>query len=334
MLGVASMALLAFVSCKKEDNKAVSFQATSSEFVVEGEDRAYLDGDNCFVWEKGDQVKMFNIDPSNGANSECANFAARTTGRTTVFDAVEQMTWESKGAFYSFFPAANVTPNLSNKNYAQFALKPVQEYYAPNGTPSFAKDAMYCASKAEAVNIHQAPFAFDNICGILRLKFYDANGRKFRSIKVVDAKENEEMSLSGTVSLKVDKVYTENDECTLVELCEAYNPEDPENADWMAKAARIKHDFGYHVEHNLEGEVAPYNSITLDLGENGIALATTKADASVFYFVLRPLALAHGYKVIGVDMNGDEHEFINSTSNKMIKPNTIKAIVAVDVTSK
>lgn len=327
MLGVASMALLAFVSCKKEDNKAVSFQATSSEFVVEGEDRAYLDGDNCFVWEKGDQVKMFNLDLANAANSECANFAARTTGRTTVFDAVEQMTWESKGAFYSFFPAANVTPNLSNKNRAAFAVKPVQEYYAPNGTPSFAKDAMYCASKAEAVNIHQAPFAFDNICGILRLKFYDANGRTFRSIRVEDANG---MNLSGNVSLKVDKVYKDG----LTELCNTLENVEYGSEEWLSQLAQVKYDFGYHVDHDLPGEEYPYNKITLDLGENGVALATTKANASVFYFVLRPMALQGGYRVIGVDMNGVEHEFINSTSNKTIKPNTIKAIVSVDVTNK
>jgi hypothetical protein len=327
MLGVASMALVALVSCKKDDTKAVSFQATASEFVLEDEDRAYLDTDNCFVWEQGDQVKMFNIDFNTPGNSECANFAARTTGRTTVFDAVEQMTWENKGAFYSFFPAANVTPDLTNKNRAKFAVNPVQEYYMVNGNPSFAKDAMYCASKAVATNIHQAPFSFDNICGILRLKFYDANGRTFRSIRVEDANG---MFLSGNVSLKVDKVYKEG----LTELCNTLENVEYNSDQWNMEIAQVKYDFGYHVDHDLPGEVAPYDNITLDLGENGVTLATTKADASVFYFVLRPMALQGGYRVIGVDMNGVEHEFINSTSNKTIKPNTMKCIAAQDVTSK
>ena len=86
MLGVMSFALLGFVSCNKNNEKAMAFEATTTQFeVVESEDRAYMDA-NCNVYfEQGDVVRMFNIS-ATPSESECADYAAKSTGTHVYFE--------------------------------------------------------------------------------------------------------------------------------------------------------------------------------------------------------------------------------------------------------
>ena len=316
MLGVMSFALLGFVSCNKNNEKAMAFEATTTQFeVVESEDRAYMDA-NCNVYfEQGDVVRMFNIS-ATPSESECADYAAKSTGTHVYFEAIDDMTLEAKGSFYAFFPGGNVTADLSNENRATFTLSPVQVYQEVNGTPSFSKEDMYMASKVDNVsNFDNVDFKFENICGILRLKYYTTgDNTTIRSITVKDR----HFSLSGDVNLKIDAVTTEG----LVDLCNSYDPANPE------ASAQAINDYKQSIGYNVTNAG---DQITLDFGANGYTLSDDANNPSVFYFVLRPLALSHGYYVIVTDMDGNEYTVVNSTSNRKIMPNTIRSIAAKDL---
>lgn len=317
MFGVMSFALLAFVSCRKTTQNFTSFTATTTQFEgVESEDKAYLDPALNVYFEQGDIVRMFNIS-STPSQSECADYAAKTTGMFVRFDAVENMTVSPKGDFYAFFPGGeNVVPNLANENRVTFKLSPVQRYYEVNGTPSFAKDAMYMAAKSSTngANIENANFNFQNICGVLRLKYYDSNGWTIRSIRV----EDKHFHLSGDVNLKIDKVTSDG----LVALCQNYNPANP--AATATQIAEYKDLIGYNVTN-------AGTSITLDFGDTGFALTNDANNPDFFYFVLRPLALAHGYRVIITDMDGVEHLIVDSNSDRKITPGMVRSIAAKDL---
>lgn len=319
MIGALTFAMVAFVSCNKNKTEnGVSFQGSTTEFKVEEEgEKAYIDINSHIYFEKGDLVKLFNINNETPGDSKCADYSAASTGANVQFNAVEQMPAECMSSFYGFFPAGNVTPDLANENRATFALNPVQTYYEVNGVPSFSKEDMYMASNVSGIsNINDAHFAFQNICGILRLKYYDTGGWTIRNIKVVDKHFN----LTGNVNLKVDKVTTDG----LVSLCESYNPADPSTT--AQAISDYKDQIGYNVTD-------AGNTVTLDFGTEGHRLSASASDPDVFYIVLRPLALAHGYKVIVTDMNDKEWTVVDSNTNKKMVPNTIKGNAAKDLKS-
>ena len=317
MIGALSFALVACVSCKKNAENGVAFQGSTTEFKIEEEgEKAYIDINNIIYFETGDIVKLFNISKTP-AESKCADYSAASTGTNVQFNAVGQMPATSMGAFYGFFPGANVTEDLSNENRATFRLNAVQDYYEVNGVPSFSKNDMYMASNVNGINnINDAHFAFQNICGILRLKYYDTGGWTIRNIIV----EDKHFNLSGDVNLKVDQVTTDG----LISLCQSYNPANP------ASTAQAISDYKEQIGYNVSNAG---NTITLDFGENGYRLSSSASDPSTFYIVLRPLALAHGYKVIVTDMNNNKYTVVDSNTNKKMEPNTIKGNAAKDLKS-
>lgn len=309
---------LAFTSCKKSDQKAVSFNGATQQFVVEDDgSKAYLDDAYYMNFEQGDVVKLFNIS-STPSNSECADYSATSTGQRVIFQAVGNMAVQTKGSFYGFYPAETVTPNLSNENRATFTLREEQVYREVDGKPAISKGDLYMAAKVDDVqNITDADFYFQNICGILSLKYYDTKSNEpwvIKSITVYDKHFN----LTGDVNLKVDKVTTEG----LVALCEEYNPANP--AATAALIANYKDEIGYNVTNAGD-------HVTLTFGSEGFALSQDANNPSRFFFVLRPLALSHGYRVVVTDMNDDEYEVVNSNTNKKIKPNTIIGNSAKDL---
>lgn len=318
MLGVASFAMLAFVSCKKTET-ASSFEATTVPFEVVDEDRAYLGDNNRVTFELGDVVKLFNISEADATVSECADYVTKDSGSTAHLKPLEQMTVTSKGSFYAFFPGENVTPDLANENRATFEVSAVQDYYEVNGKPSFSKKDMYMASQNTRVNnINNVTFKFQSIMGVLRLKYYTTGAvNTIKSIKVVDKHFN----LTGDVNLKVDKVTSDG----LTAMCNNY---DPSNPDASATAiADYKEMIGYNVTNSG-------NEVVLDLGETGYTLSDDANNPSVFYIVLRPLALAHGYQVIVTTMDNVEHVVVDCDGpqpNRKMVPNTIKGHAATDL---
>lgn len=318
MLGVASFAMLAFVSCKKSET-ASSFEATTVPFEVVDEDRAYLGDNNRVTFELGDVVKMFNISEDDATVSECADYVTKNSGTSVHFKPLEQMTVSSKGSFYSFFPAENVTPDLANENRATFEVSAVQDYYEVNGNPSFSKKDMYMASQNKRVNnINNVTFKFQSIMGVFRLKYYTTGAvNTIKNIKVVD----KAFDLTGDVNLMVDKVTSAG----LTAMCNNYDPSDPDAS--ATAIADYKEMIGYNVTNKG-------NVVTLDFGETGYTLSDDANNPSVFYIVLRPLALAHGYQVIITTMDDVEHVVVDrdgpQPSKKMV-PNTIKGSSAVDL---
>lgn len=317
ILCLSAVVALAFVSCKKTDSKTVVFTGITQEFVSEDDgEKAYIDATMFSAFEAGDRVKLFNIsdDPSE---SEMATYVANEGGRQVKFhldDAV--MSVENKGAFFGFFPAENVSSaTLTTNNKAVFKLNEVQHYREVNGTPNVSREDLYMAAKVDDVDyIGDANFQFQNIMGCFTLKYYDTEGWTIRSIRV----EDKYFGLTGDVQLTIPNIDTEG----LIELCEAYDPTDPEAS--AQDIADFKEAFGYSVTN------VGYD-VTLDFGDEGFELSNDPSNPNRFFFVLRPLALAHGYRVIVTDMDGDEYTVVDSNSNRKIRPNYIRNIAAKDL---
>ena len=320
LLCLSAVVALAFVSCKKTDNETVIFNGSTQQFVAdEGFEKVYINPNNMVVFEQGDLVKLFNLSTSNPSISEMATYAARETGELVHFQLADNpMSTTTHGAFYAFYPGENVTSaTLNTDNKAVFKLNTVQEYRLVDDKPTISKKDLYMASMVTGVQeLQDANFQFDNICGILALKYYDTEGWTLKSLRV----EDKHFGLTGDVHLYVPGIRTNG----LVEVCEAYDPANPEAT--ATQIADFKYQFGYSVT-NAD------NKVTLDLGEEGFTLSQDSANPSVFYIVLRPLALSHGYRVIATDMNGNEYTIVDSDNNKKILPNTIKSIKAKDLAS-
>ena len=317
ILCLSAVVALAFVSCKKTDSKNVVFTGISQEFVSEDDvEKVYIDATHFSAFEAGDRVKLFNIsdDPSE---SEMATYVANEGGRQVKFHLDgAAMSTTNKGAFFGFFPADNVTSaTLTTNNKAVFKLNEVQHYRTVNGTPNVSKEDLYMAAKVDDVDyIGDANFQFQNIMGCLTLKYYDSEGWTIKSIRV----EDKHFGLTGDVQLSIPDIDTEG----LVELCEDYDPADPEAS--AQDIADFKEAFGYSVTN------VGY-SVTLDLGDEGFELSTDANNPDRFFFVLRPLALAHGYRVIVTDMEGNEYPVVDTDNNRKIRPNYIRNLGAKDL---
>ena len=310
-LCLSAVVALAFVSCKKTDTKTVIFSGVSQEYVVEeGSEKAYINTSNLTTFEQGDRVKLFNL-ATTPKKSEMADYYAMETGGTVHFQLDgPAMATTKKNAFYAFYPGENVTSaTLTTNNKAVFKLDAEQEYRDVDGEPNVSSKDLYMAAKeAEVQNLGDVIFKFKNIMGVLQLKYYTQETEvTLKSLTI----EDKHFHLTGDVELCVPNIDTDG----LVDLCNAYDPANPEaTADQIAQ---IKRDFGYSVRN------AGY-SVTLDFGDEGYTLSQDADNPSRFLIALRPLALAHGYKVIAETMNGSKVTIVDSNTNKKMIPNLVK----------
>jgi hypothetical protein len=304
---------MAFTSCKKEE-KAVVFQGETQQLIVEEEDAAkvYVNNSGYVTFEQNDLVTLYNVS-SYGAT--CATYKAGSTGTSVSFVPYGgEINPTTDGAFYGFYPGGpdNITPALSNGNRCTFKVAETQEYRTVNGGLAIPHDALYMACKSTETNLNNAYFGFQNICGVLSMKFYSPTGKTIKKIRVTDKHFN----IAGDVQL----IITEIDPTELTSLFNAY---DESNATYMATLNAYRERIGYNVTNAT-------NAITLDLGE-GVALGTTKNTANRFFMVLRPLALSNGY-IIEVSEDGTTWTtVVDSNKNNCIHPNVFKNFSAVNV---
>lgn len=314
---------LAFTACKKNDTdtKTLQFKGSTEAMMVVDEEfgeKVYMDGNNRIQFEAGDYVSIFNVENADGTGSQCA-----------LFEVVTPDNWQNvsgpingshtTGAYYAYYPGGDSyvnTTQLTNGNRVKFTLWPTQQDRRDgDNKPMIPYQSLYAAAVDSIHNLNDAWFNFKNICGILSLKLYSPSGKTVTSIAVTDNRYN----LVGDVTLKINEVSP----TYMTTLFRNYNEN---NADYMTELNAYLNRIGYKV---TSGQAIIGNTVTLNCG-NGITLGTTKAKATEFYIVLRPLALLKGCTVKVFFSNGTDTE-IKSTKNNCIGPNVIKKMSAVNV---
>lgn len=313
LICLSAVVALAFISCKKTDTKTIVLRGSTQQLAGEG--KVYLDPNYQVLFESGDLVKFFNLS-NTPSNSEMATFEATETGQSVQFQlSGASMSVENKGAFCGFYPAGKIISNtLTTNNKAVFRLNEVQQYHEIGGMPTLpAEDLCMFAKVDDVANIGDANFSFQNINGVLGLRYYDTNGWTIRSIRVEDKLG---IALTGDVQVDISNFSVE----ALTNFCNAYDPSDP----LATPIENFEESIGYSITNEN-------NEVTLDFGTGGYALSTNANNPSVFYIVLPPLALAHGYRVYVTDMYGDEYTVVDSDTNKKMIPNIIKMNPAKDL---
>jgi hypothetical protein len=338
--GICLMGMVALLatSCNKNKETSMVYKCTMDPTEThfdqeagmwdnEENARVYIDATYQVTFEADDEVMLFNIDEVTPANSECAMYKvinAGTTGAgagsTANLEAVsETISEDIIDAKYAFYPGANVnTASLTTDNRSVFTLATEQTYRENDGTPIIPAGALYMAAKIDKAGegqIQNDNFAFRNICGILELKFYSPTGKTVTSIELTNKGD---MSICGDVELIVPEV----EPATMTSLFKTFVA-DPEDAANIAEMNAYKQQVGYNVANATK-------TLTLNI-PGGKQLATTKAEANSFYFVLRPLALMNGFDVT-LNFSEGEPKTIHSTAyNKnTIKPNTFRVFTALN----
>jgi len=334
LICLSAVVALAFISCKKTDTKTIVLRGSTQQLAGEG--KVYLDPNYQVLFESGDLVKFFNLS-NTPSNSEMATFEATETGQSVQFQlSGASMSVENKGAFCGFYPAGKIISNtLTTDNKAVFRLNDVQQYHEIGGMPTLsAEDLCMFAKVDDVANIGDANFSFQNINGVLGLRYYDTYGWTIRNIKVIDKTyfsgedegegegkdygEDDEYIYIATGDVQVDVSNFSVE--ALTNLCNAYDPTNPSTT----LIEDFKESIGYSITNG-------HSVVTLDFGTGGYTLSSDANNPSVFYIVLPPLALAHGYRVIVTDMDGSEYTVVDSDTNKKMIPNIIKMNPAKDL---
>ena len=328
-MGMMALVALAFTSCKKNEETKRSFYATGQEFHVVNmdEDRAYVDAQKKFHFEKGDVCMVFNIDETTPTNSHAALYGAVEDGVEDVhfvnigYGEVAEDMLDGYYAFYPGGPGHTITYLANGENKAKFYVAPEQEY-RENMVP---KDALYAAAKASDGShlMGDTYFLFTPINGVLQLKPFDENQRVITKIEIEDCG----FSLSGLVELIIPEVDP-------VEMNSLFNHYDLSNPTYVNRLNEYIARVGYNVTdetiHNpIDDSDFHYvkgNKMTLTV-PGGVQMGTTKANTPAFNIVLRPLALSQGFKITYTF--DDESTAVADYSNYnglMICPNTVHVV--------
>ena len=312
--GICLMGVVALLatSCNKKETgmvyRAYSYDPTfevEAGYFDEG-GRAYIDDTYRVKFEAGDQVMLYNVDSENPANSEFGMYEVEADSYqpNLVGTGISD---EMKTAKYAYYPGENVIVDatlLGNENRSTFKLLTTQDYVPGR----IAAGALSMAAKIDNEDETGNNFAFRNICGVLVMKFYTTTGKTIESITVTDNTHN----LTGDVTLKVDEV----DPGRMMELFRNYGPGN------QAAVAEYMEQVGYEVAN-------AGNVLTLDCG-TGATLGTTAAEATTFYFVLRPLALMNGFDMV-INFTDGTTKTVTTTRDNKIKPNTLRVFPALKV---
>jgi hypothetical protein len=325
---MVAVVALAFTSCKKDNADAQSFKfnGATEQFVntnEEGLERVYLDGTNTVQFEVGDKFVFFNITDPSGSTSQAATY--ELDPNMNLVKKGGQIAGQN-GNYYAFYPGDNVVweqTDLENENRAVFRLDATQYDRRDSignpmipftGEANVQKNALYMAAHdVTHTSLNDAFFDFKNICGMLSLKFYSTSGKTVTKIEITDKHFN----LVGDVTLKIHEVDP-------VKMTTFFRNYDENNADYMSQLQTYINTVGYSVGGDHKS-----NMVTLNCG-NGVQLGTTKAEATRFFIVMRPLALREGCTIKLYFSDGTD-KTINSSKNNTISPNIIKNISAVKV---
>ena len=312
-----ALVALVFTSCKKEEEKTTIHVISQDLVEADDVDRAYIDMNDQFrhiIFEEGDMCMIYNIsvETPGPEYSHSATYEAVTTGNNVQF---VNCGWGSVGhrmddAFYAYYPAgpSYIRDRLDEgNNVNEFYVKPTQNYRTVDGEPAIPDKAMYMAAKvADANKVADADFYFKNICGVFAFKLWDANGiANVTQVQVYDLN----MDLSGWVELVIPEV----DPDEMISLFNNYSA-DPA---YLVELGQYLERVGYHASETG-------NHITLNMPDGGVQIGNTKATASQFYMILRPLAMSQGAHVIVTYATGEVKDVYIPAGTITMAPNAIK----------
>lgn len=240
--------------------------------------RTYVENGKYLRWHEVDLITAFY---GNALNRQY-KFNGTTGANNGTFSLVpsgELGTGNTLGAIYAVYPY-DATASISDEGVISLTL-PATQLYAEN---SFGKGANTMIAVTE--NIEDTFLGFKNACGYLKLKLYNAEGVRIRSIEV---KGNNEEKIAGPATFTIE--------------------------------------FGSAPELAM-GEDAT-TTVTLDCGEQGVALGTTAETATEFWVVLPEVTFENGITISVTDELGGV--FTRETNNKVaIIRNDIQPMAALN----
>lgn len=303
---------LAFTSCKKNEQKS-TFVASTQQLTVQAEDddRAYIADNMKIMFEEGDMCMQFNISVATPTQSHAALYVAQEGGQHVSFEnaGLGEIAEDILDGYYAFYPGGpghTITELGQGENKCKFYIAPEQEYRENK----VGANAMYMAARVlpdEAAHLSDVQFQFKNICGVLRLKPYEAAKRTVTSIEIVD----NAFDLSGWCELIIPEVDGE-------EMQSFFNNFDMSNPTYVAELNAYLNRLGYNMTEKG-------NSITLNI-PGGVQLGDSKANTPAFNIVLRPLAMSQGCHIILTFADGSTKDMDLSAYNLMQKPNVVKPV--------
>ena len=116
IMGLCALAALTIASCKKEDGKAVAFQATLTQPTEEG--RTHIGAGDWLMWDNNDAIKLFTADGTS---------ATFTTHDANVTTATFSGDIDEADAYCAFYPAAQAT-GLNTDGKVVLTLANEQQY--------------------------------------------------------------------------------------------------------------------------------------------------------------------------------------------------------------
>lgn len=319
ILGLACIVgMIAFTSCKKKEQNAMTISVSTPELTVDEEDRAYIKPNYSFMWEQDDVIKVYNLD-ANPANSLSrifhnvsgagprANFQGPTVGAARS---------EGYRFFYPEVMAVGDDDLLKTNNHELFEVAAEQNYgfYEVGDHHKMIVDPSCMPMAVKPVKLTSST-NMKHMFGVARLGFLVDEGVD-KTVNKVEIYDNA-FDLNGHVEVYLPAVNM----TTLQTLLDEYKAGD----------ANFAADYADYVLGDLEW--TPYNdgdnSMTLNCaypGAEGVTL--NESNSEWFYFLLRPLALSHGftakvYFTDGSTLNINEY-WNHMMINKAMEPGVIK----------
>jgi hypothetical protein len=313
--------LLVFTSCKKE-------KATTTEIEVvipgmtcadEGE-RAYIDQDWNFSWLAGDQIMVYNLDTpaENGTTASVCGVYHNTTGQAPRAKFSGPSLGKKMDEDYRYFYPVNIIQqdeataaqnmiNLGNENRQTFYVRPVQQFndFDAPGHPASKVDVASMPMSIDTKNL-KASARLLQIFGVADIQLRaGSQDVVVDSIKLIDNVYN----LWGNCSLKLHMVDTTELRQLLNEFKLGVAMQNMTTfADHFA--SYVIGDLGWTSQPGVcpgypaAADDEAMRTLTLncrhmvDGEEVGVTINSTNANNTDFCFLVRPMAMAHGFKVL------------------------------------
>lgn len=306
MIALVALAVTSCHKTKEEQPRRSTFQATTGYVEVEDLDlnKAYLAPDRKIYFEEGDVVMLFNLSKEHPSQSHCATYEAVGEGNTVTF---QNCNWGQvaedplDGGYFAYYSGNFIsgdgiehyviTELSEGENRCKFFLSPTQTYRED----MVSRNALPLVASVDSVQLSDANFTFNAICGIWALKPYEAAQRNVTKIEIVD----NSLNLSGWVEMMVD-------EFDFDEMTDAFKYDGWE--EWKTKV-------GYQLTGPNMG-----NSVTLNV-DPPVQLGSSSASTSVFNIVLPPFALSGGFHIIFTFSDGSVTDCVIPANAITIKPN-------------
>jgi len=340
ILGLVCMAgLVVFTSCKKE-------KATTTEIEVvipgmtcadEGE-RAYIDQNWNFCWLAGDQIMVYNLDTpaDNGTTASVCGVYHNTTGQAPRARFSGPSLGKKMDEDYRYFYPVNIIQqneaaaaqnmiNLGNENRQTFYVRPVQQFNDFNapGHPASKVDVASMPMSIDTKNL-KAAATLRQIFGVADIQLRATEGYTVvvDSVKLIDNVYN----LWGNCSLKLHMVDTLQLQDLMLKYKQGLVSGNMDNYATLF-ASYVIGDLGWTSQPGVcpgyptAADDEAMRTLTLNCrhmenGEEvGVTINSDNANNTDFCFLVRPMALSHGFRVLVYLEGREEPVLINDWNN-------------------